>query len=145
MRAAIELLGEKRGLNLNKSGMMWRNGTLVTFSSDTISFGDFSAWNPYLGMEVAILRKDVTLTASGKYEDAEFTPPACECMTAEQMILGYTINGAKQLHLEKTKGSIEPGKDADYIVLKENLLEISAAGMKDIVPEEVYFSGKKMD
>ena len=145
VRAAVELLGEKRGHNLNKSGMMWRNGTLVTFSSDTISFGDFLAWNPFLGMEVAILRRDVTLTATGKYADAEFTPPACECMTAEQMILGYTINGAKQLRLEKTKGSIEAGKDADYMVLKEDLLTMPAEGIKDIVPEEVYFCGKKMN
>ena len=32
------------------------------------------------------------------------------------MILGYTINGAKQLGIEDTKGSVEVGKDADYIV-----------------------------
>ena len=55
------------------------------------------------------------------------------------------INGAKQLRLEKTKGSIEVGKDADYLVLKENLLTIPAEGMKNIVPEEVYFSGVKMN
>ena len=66
-------------------------------------------------------------------------------MTVEQMILGYTINGAKQLHLEKSKGSIEVGKDADYLVLEENLLTIPAEGMKNIVPEEVYFSGVKMN
>ena len=145
VRAAIELLGEKRGRNLNKSGMMWRNGTLVTFSSDNIAFFDFNGWSPFHGMEVGILRRDVSLTATGKYADTVLYPPECECMTIEQMILGYTINGAKQLRLEKTKGSIEAGKDADYLVLKENLLEISAEGMKNIVPEEVYFSGVKMN
>ena len=145
VRAAVELLGEKRGRNLNKSGMMWRNGTLVTFSSDNIAFGAFNGWSPFLGMEVGILRRDVALTATGDYADTELYPPVCECMTVEQMILGYTINGAKQLHLEKTKGSIEVGKDADYLVLKENLLEIPAEGRKDIVPEEVFFKGEKMN
>lgn len=146
VRAAVELLGEKRGRNLNKSGMMWRNGTLVTFSSDNIAFGDFGAWSPFLGMEIGILRKDVSLSPiPGDYSAAEFYPPASECMTIEQMLLGYTINGAKQLHLEKTKGSIEVGKDADYLVLNENLLEIPAEGMKKIVPEEVYFKGIKMN
>ena len=146
VQAAVELLGEKRGRNLNKSGMMWRNGTLVTFSSDNIAFGDFGAWSPFLGMEVGILRKDVSLSpVPGDYSATEFYPPESECMTIEQMLLGYTINGAKQLRLEKTKGSIEVGKDADYLVLKENLLTIPAEGMKNIVPEEVYFSGVKMN
>ena len=145
VRAAVELLGEKRGRNLNKSGMMWRNGTLVTFSSDNIAFADFNGWSPFLGMEVGILRRDVSLTQTGEYADTEFYPPECECMTVEQMILGYTINGAKQLHLEKTKGSIEVGKDADYLVLKENLFTIPAEGMKNIVPEEVFFKGVRVN
>jgi len=42
------------------------------------------------------------------------------------MILGYTINGAKQLGIEYAKGSIEVGKDADYLVFNENLLNALA-------------------
>ncbi len=146
VRAAIELLGEKRGRNLNKSGMMWRNGTLITFSSDNIAFGDFSGWSPFQGMEVGILRKDLDFaTIPGDYSTVEFYPPESECMTIEQMLIGYTINGAKQLRLEKTKGSIEEGKDADYLVLKEDLLEIPAEGMRNIVPEEVFFQGVKVN
>ena len=145
VKAAVEYLGEKRGRNLNKSGMMWRTGAIVTFSSDNCLFGDFSGWSPYHGMEVGISRKDVRLAPNGDFATADLYPPECECMTAEQMILGYTINGAKQIHLEKTKGSIEVGKDADFLVLKENLLEIPAEGMRNIVPEEVFFKGKKMN
>ena len=144
VRAAVELLGEERGRNLNKSGMMWRNGTLVTFSSDNIAFGDFKEWSPFRGMEVGISRRDITLAAiPGDYSTTEFYPPESECMTMEQMILGYTINGAKQLRLDKTKGSIEPGKDADYIVLKEDLFETPPEGMSNIVPEAVYLKGIK--
>lgn len=97
-------------------------------------------------MEVGISRTDVTLSPEpGDYSKAEFYPPASECMTIEQMILGYTINGAKQLRLDNVKGSIEVGKDADFIVLQENLLEIPTQGMMNIIPEQVFFNGKQVN
>ena len=70
--------------------------------------------------------------------------PASEKMNIEEMILGYTINGAKQLGIDDSKGSIEAGKDADFLVFDENLLTADLEGFSYNMPKEVYFSGKKV-
>jgi hypothetical protein len=72
-------------------------------------------------------------------------PPASERMSIEEMILGYTINGAKQLGIEATKGSIEAGKDADFLVFDKDLLTAEHEGFSFNKPAEVYFGGKRMN
>ena len=72
-------------------------------------------------------------------------PPAGEKMNIEEMILGYTINGGKQLGIEAAKGSITAGKDADFLVFDKDLLTAEKEGFSHNKPSEVYFSGKKMN
>ncbi len=72
-------------------------------------------------------------------------PPASERMSIEEMILGYTINGAKQLGVEAAKGSIEVGKSADFLVFDNDLLTAEHEGFSYNMPQDVYFGGKKMN
>ena len=72
-------------------------------------------------------------------------PPAEERMNIEEMIIGYTINGAKQLGIEDKKGSIEAGKDADFLVFDNDLLTAEHDVFSQNKPAEVYFEGKKMN
>ena len=72
-------------------------------------------------------------------------PPADEQMSIEEMILGYTINGAKQLGIEDKKGSIEKGKDADFLVFDTDLLTAEHEGFSHNKPTDVYFAGKKVN
>ena len=55
------------------------------------------------------------------------TPPGGwlpdERITIEQAIEGYTLGAAYAGRLEKTEGSIEPGKVADLIVVSEDLFQ----------------------
>ena len=76
--------------------------------------------------------------------DAEY-PPAEEKMSIEEMLQGYTINGAIQLGVEDKKGSIEAGKDADFLVFDNDLLTAEKHGFSYNKPAEVYFGGKKMN
>ena len=65
-------------------------------------------------------------------------------MNKEEMIIGYTINGAKQLGIEAAKGSIEAGKDADFLVFDNDLLTAEPDGFSQNKPAQVYFDGKRM-
>ncbi len=65
-------------------------------------------------------------------------------MSIEEMLLGYTINNATQLCLEDKKGSIEVGKDADFLIFDEDLLTRDPVGLSYVKPNEVWFSGKLM-
>ena len=65
-------------------------------------------------------------------------------MNIEEMILGYTVNGAKQLGIDAAKGSIEAGKDADFLVFDNDFLTAEPEGLSYSKPAEVYFRGKKM-
>jgi predicted amidohydrolase YtcJ len=140
------LFGEERGKKLYRCKSVWDSGALVSWSSDNIVYGDFSTWNPYLGMEVGMTRFISDKTKIMDVERFKYVfPPLDERMGIEEMILGYTINGAKQLGIEAAKGSIEAGKDADYLVFDTDLLTAEHDGFSNNKPVEVYYAGQKMN
>jgi predicted amidohydrolase YtcJ len=140
------LFGEERGQKLYRCKSVWDSGALVAWSSDTIVYTDFSSWNPYLGMEIGMTRfvSEKTKLAGIERYDYIF-PPEDERMGIEEMLLGYTINGAKQLGIENAKGSIEVGKDADFLVFDNDLLTAEHDGFSNNMPKDVYSGGKKIN
>lgn len=48
-----------------------------------------------------------------------------QCMTREQALRSYTINGAFAAFQEQEKGSITPGKLADMVVLSKDIMTVS--------------------
>ena len=140
------LLGEKRANKMYRCKSVWKSGANVTWSSDDIHYGDFNNWSPYLGMEVGMTRWINEKTRAAETDrTVRANPSADEQMTIEEMILGYTINGAKQLGIEEGKGSIEAGKDADFLVFDNDLLTAEHEGFSYNKPKDVYFGGKKMN
>ncbi len=141
-----QFIGEKRGHSMFRCKTVWDTGALVTWSSDEVFYGDFRNWSPYLGMEIGMTRwiNEKTRFEAESRTVAAF-PPLSESMNIEEMILGYTINGARQLGIEAFKGSIEAGKDADFLVFDKDLLTAEQAGFSYNAPTEVYFEGKKVN
>ncbi len=139
------LLGEERANKMYRCKTMWNTGANVAFSSDNILYGEFTTWNPFLGMEVGMTRYIGEKTAAPEMArvDAEYPTPI-EKMNIEEMLLGYTVNGARQLGIEASKGSIEVGKDADFLVFDNDLLTAEHYGFSHNSPDEVYICGKKM-
>ncbi|MBQ6912039.1 MAG: amidohydrolase family protein [Bacteroidales bacterium] len=139
-------IGEKRAHSMFRCKTMWDSGALVTWSSDEVFYGDFKNWSPYLAMEIGMTR---WINEKTRFEEASRTvaafPPGSEKMNIEEMMLGYTINGARQLGVEAAKGSITPGKDADFLVFDKDLLTAEQEGFSYNMPAEVYFEGKKIN
>ncbi len=128
-----------------RSKTVWDTGALVTWSSDSIAFLDFMQWNPYQGMEIGMTRQITEKTRHYPFKrTAEVLPPLNERMNIEEMLLGYTINGAIQLGIENQKGSIKAGKDADFLVFDNDLLTAEHEGFSYNSPKDVYFRGKKV-
>lgn len=146
VEALIPAFGEKRARSMYRCKTVWDSGALVTWSSDNVAYSDFTTWSPYLGMEIGMIRQIAPKTKAYDYfRTPAPNPPESERMSAEEMILGYTINGARQLRIEGSKGSIEPGKDADFLVFDNNLLEAEHEGFSFNLPRDVYFAGKKVN
>ena len=140
------MLGEKRATTMYRCKTVWNTGALVAWSSDNVAYGDFMTWSPYLGMEIGMTRTISKKTNVPAYcISPELNPPAEERMNIEEMLLGYTINGAKQLGIEATKGSIEAGKDADFLVFDKDLLTAEHEGFSYNKPTDVYIAGKKVN
>ena len=63
-------------------------------------------------------------------------------VTPLEALKAITINAAYQYFEEKTKGSIEPGKLADLVVLDRNPLKVDKMAIKDIKVVETIKEGK---
>lgn len=101
-------------------------GAMVVGGSDHMIRMDprlsLNAYHPFLGMWMAVARK----TVAGKVLNPE------QRITREEALRLWTINGAYGTFEEKLKGSIEPGKLADFAVISKDYLTCPVDEIKDI-------------
>ncbi|MBO7068698.1 MAG: amidohydrolase family protein [Bacteroidaceae bacterium] len=67
-----------------------------------------------------------------------------ELLTREQAIVSLTINVAKQMLIEKERGSICEGKYADFLLVNKDVLSCPVDQIHEAKPEATYFEGKKV-
>ena len=67
-----------------------------------------------------------------------------ELITREQALTALTINVAKQMFLENERGSIKPGKFADFLLVNKDVLTCPVTEIHTAKPAATYFEGKKV-
>ena len=92
-------------------------------------------YNPFLAMWTAITRH-------AKWYEGQLHPE--EALTREEAIRFYTRNNAYLLFSEEHVGSLEPGKQADFIVLDRDILTCPVNEIRDIQVLATYFDGRQV-
>ena len=114
---------------------------VVTLSSDEWWGGDRlpTYLNPYFGMQIGHTRK---FPSDWREAEEQTRPPNDGQLSIEQVIMGYTQNGAHQLRMEGEIGSIEKGKLADLVVLDDSLFDIDSDKIWQAKPVAVLMEGE---
>ena len=101
--------------------------------------GEEQRANPFFGIQLAMTKVDPTQPFPSP---DHMRAPASAKLKLDDLLKGYTITAAKQMHWENMTGSLEEGKYADYIVLPRNLYKMTAEEIGETLPEETVFKGK---
>lgn len=113
------LLDAERGERLMRLQDLWDAAPLVAFGADYPATGlPLEQATPLHGIEIGVTR-----LAPGEAGGAPY-PPADQRMSLDQMLLGYTANGARQLRLERETGVLAVGMAADLVVLERDLFQV---------------------
>jgi len=103
-----------------------KRGIFMAFGSDNLPIG------PLVGLYAAVTRKG----ESGKVYGPE------EAVSMKDAITMYTKAGAFLTREEKIKGTLEPGKLADMVVLPEDPLTVSPDKLLTMKVEMTIVGGK---
>lgn len=130
------VLGRERLTTFHPYRSLVDAGVIINAGSDHMVKVDpnlsINPYNPFTAMWTAVTRK----TEKGTVFNAE------QAISREDALKMYTINNAMASFEEDVKGSIEPGKYADLVVLSHDLLTCPDDSIKIIRPLLTMVSGK---
>jgi hypothetical protein len=130
-RWAEKKIGKKRCETTYAFKSLLGKGTALACGSDWT----VAPLNPLTGIYAAVTRR----TLDSKNPEGWFPE---QKISLEDVIIGYTLNGAFAEFSEGIKGSIEAGKLADFVVLSRNIFEIPPEEIQSAEIKMTIFNGK---
>jgi predicted amidohydrolase YtcJ len=125
--AVLPYIGPERQGRLYPAKSLLDAGATIAGASDW----SVSTFNPFEAIAIAMSRKSV--------KEPERAPLAPEqALTLQQMLAAYTMNAARIMGREKQVGSLETGKDADFIVLDRTYTDSTSSG--DVFATKVVYT-----
>ena len=130
---AEKLIGPERIKTTYAFRSLFESGAKVAFGSDWF----VAPPTPLVGIYAAVTRR----TLDDKNPDG-WVPE--QKITVEQALIAYTKNAAYASFDENIKGTLEPGKLADFVIINEDITEIDPIKIKDAIILQTYVGGKKV-
>ena len=133
------LEGHKQTMGVERATRFWPNmdllaaGTLMAGGSDWPVIPNPDPWN---GMEGLVTRQN----PSGDFPGEALWPE--QALDIATVLEIFTINSARVMGMDRTIGSLEIGKSADFIVLDRNVLEIPSDDIAETNVLQTYFEGR---
>jgi predicted amidohydrolase YtcJ len=128
---AVDRLGENRIVNAYAyKKLLDQNGWLPNGSDFPVE--DI---NPLYGFFAAFARKDKQMFPAGGFQTND-------SLCREDALKAMTIWAAKAAFEENEKGSIEPGKLADFVVCKDDIMTVPADMTFKVRVEQTFISGE---
>lgn len=128
---AEERLGEKRLLHAYAYKELLDQYGLLALGSDF----PVEHFNPLYGFHAAVARVDNTGYPAGGFQIEN-------AITREQALSGMTIWAAYSCFQENKRGSIENGKDADFVILDKDIMTIPLEEIRDTKTLRTVISGE---
>ena len=139
------MMGEERALDAYPLGKLHRAGVRITCGTD---FPVTIPPSPFLGMASGMTRKMGKGSGRGEqFEEKVLAPkddPDVNKVSADVLAAGYTSNGAYQLFLEDTTGTLAGGMSADFVILDGPFPEDEPETIRHMYVKEAYFKGEKV-
>ena len=139
---AQEFFGTEKWNGMYQFNPIIKSGALVAFSSDVVTNYELHRANPFFSMQVGATRVDPEFPLDPDKYPGSVRPTESAKISIDDLMRGYTINGARQMHLENKIGSLETGKIANLLILSDDPYQVPPEKLSEINIEAVIFDGK---